>query len=59
VNHVTIHTIGFGDDGGEPLLREIAANNGGRYRFISAEESAAAAEEAGATAAAILSQLGK
>lgn len=31
---VIIHTIGFGDDKGAKTLREIAAQNGGSYRFI-------------------------
>jgi len=29
-----IHTIGFGDNIGEPLLQEIARQNGGTYTFI-------------------------
>lgn len=33
-----IHTIGFGDNQGEPFLKEIAAKNRGRYRFIPADE---------------------
>lgn len=33
-NHVTIHTIAFCTRKGEPLLKEIAADNGGRYRFV-------------------------
>ena len=36
---VTIHTIGFGDDGGERLLKEIAFQNWGTYRFIPATEA--------------------
>lgn len=33
-----IHTIGFGDNEGEPFLKEIASKNRGRYRFIPADE---------------------
>lgn len=36
---VMIHTIGFGDDGGELLLREIALQNRGSYQFIPGEET--------------------
>jgi len=36
---VTIHTIGFGDDGGEVLLKEIAFQNWGTYQFIPGDES--------------------
>jgi hypothetical protein len=35
---VRIHTIGFGDDMGEDLLKAIASQNGGNYQFISADE---------------------
>jgi secreted protein with Ig-like and vWFA domain len=31
---IAIHTIGFGDDEGEPLLQAIATQNGGTYQFI-------------------------
>ncbi|MCA9080844.1 MAG: VWA domain-containing protein [Planctomycetaceae bacterium] len=40
VHHTSIHTIGFGDDAGEQVLREIAEQSGGTYRYISEEESA-------------------
>lgn len=33
-NQVAIHTFCLSDREGEPLLRQIAAVNGGRYRFI-------------------------
>lgn len=35
---VTIHTIGFGDDDGEILLKEIAFQNWGTYQFIPGDE---------------------
>ncbi|WP_437186577.1 vWA domain-containing protein [Planctomicrobium sp. SH668] len=35
---VPIHTIGFGDDRGEKLMKELAARNQGTYKFIAPEE---------------------
>jgi len=32
--HTQIHTIAFYDNQGEPLLRRIAEENRGRYRFV-------------------------
>ncbi|TWT51546.1 von Willebrand factor type A domain protein [Thalassoglobus neptunius] len=34
VAKVSINCIGFGDDDGEKFLKELAARNGGSYRFI-------------------------
>ncbi|MBX3443958.1 MAG: VWA domain-containing protein [Planctomyces sp.] len=36
--NVTIHTIGFGDNRGEPLLKAIAEQSGGKYQFIPPDE---------------------
>jgi hypothetical protein len=32
---VTVHTIGFLYRTGEPILKKIAAENGGQYKFVS------------------------
>lgn len=32
--HVTIHTIAFGDPSSQDLLKAIASNSGGKYRFV-------------------------
>lgn len=58
---IPIHTIGFGDNRGEVLMREIAVRNNGTYTFIPSDEPASqlSAEEASRPAAnAILSQTG-
>lgn len=34
---VVIHTIQFGDPGGEDVMRQIARDSGGTYRFVPAE----------------------
>ena len=36
---VTIHTIGFGEENGAKILKEIAEQNGGEYRFIPDSET--------------------
>lgn len=36
---VAIHTIGFGDNVGEPLLKAIAEQNRGEYQFIPQDEA--------------------
>jgi hypothetical protein len=35
---VLIHTIAFGNDAGQDLLRELARDSGGKYRFVPAGE---------------------
>ncbi len=37
-HRVVIHTIGFGDDKGEKLLKQIAARNWGDYQFIPGDD---------------------
>jgi hypothetical protein len=54
---VPIHTIGFSDNIGEVLLREIAERNRGTYVFIPPDEGGTV--DAGETAISIISQLGK
>jgi hypothetical protein len=36
---IAIHTIGFGDDEGAPLLEDIATHSGGTYQFIPDEQT--------------------
>ncbi len=38
-SRVVIHTIGFGEDKGEKLLRQIAARNWGDYQFIPGDDT--------------------
>lgn len=33
-NRVAIHTFAFGDAEAEPIMKRIAANNGGKYHFV-------------------------
>jgi hypothetical protein len=47
-----IHTIGFGDNRGENLLKLIAEQNEGRYQFISADEESEDSDQAAAEIAA-------
>ena len=48
---VAIHTIGFGDNTGEPLLKAIAEQNRGVYQFIPEEAQPPAADNAAAVSA--------
>ena len=45
---VTVHTIGFLYREGEPILKQIADQNGGRYRFVSEKDLADLVNRGGA-----------
>jgi len=46
----TVHTIGLVFKTGEALLREIASQNGGNYKFVSEDDIKRISDEAKATA---------